>query len=207
MSFKRIITLGRQCGSGGHSIGILVAERLGVPLYDKKLLKIVAERSGMTEETVVERDLESSIPLSILASLSSGYNTNSKVGFSLPTLSVSDEIYATEAQLIHELAERDPCVIVGRCSDYLLRDRDDCLHVFIHAKLEERIKRVISEHRVAPQEAETHVRYRDKKRGRHYRYITDRTWGAVDNYHLCLDSGEFGIDRCVEMIVQAAQIP
>lgn len=205
MCSKRIITLGRECGSGGHTIGTLVAAELGIPLYDKGLLKMVAERSGMTEETVSEQDLESSLPLTALSGMTGGYNTNSKMGLSFHTLSIFDEVNATEAQLIHELAQQEPCVIVGRCADYLLRERDDCLHVFIHGDFSNRVERVITEHRVAPEEAEAHVKNRDKKRGKHYKYITDRTWGMAENYTLCLSSSEFGVERCVAMIVQASQ--
>lgn len=204
-SGMRIVTIGRQCGSGGHTIGTLVAKALDVPFFDKRLLEMVAERSGMTEETVARQDLDSSIPLSLLTGIMSGYNTTSKIGFSLPTLNISDEVFSVEAHLIRELAEQEPCVIVGRCSDYLLREQDDCLHVFIHGRFEDRVERVIREHRVPPEEAEAHVINRDRKRGKHYRHITDRTWGMAENYSLALDSSVFGIERCVEMIVRATQ--
>lgn len=199
---KKIITIGRQCGSGGHTIGKLVAERLNVPFYDKQLVKIVAERSGLSEKAV-ERDGEYSPP-SLLYNLAargvSGYSADHKNNMVL-----HDQINAYQTELIHELAEQGPCVIVGRCADHILSDRRDCLHVFVYGKLEDRMARVVQEHGIAPQDAERHVKERDKKRARYYKYLTEQTWGAAENYNLCLDTSCLGIEHCVELIAGCAK--
>lgn len=197
---KQIITISRQCGSGGHTIGKMAAERLGVPFYDKRILEMVAQRSGFSEKTIEEQG--EYVPHSLLYTITSqsfAYNTANRENMSLP-----DQINAFQTELIKELAEKESCVIIGRDADYILKDNPDCFHVFVHGKLEDRKRRVVSEHGIAENEAEDHVRKRDKKRAQHYKYYTDRTWGQASNYHLCVDSSYFGIEECVEMILRQA---
>lgn len=156
---KRIITISRQCGSGGHTIGKQVAERLNIPFYDKQILDMVAERSGFAKETIQELGeyRPASLLYDIAANLTCG---NSYVGRGFAPL--PDQIYTFQRALIWELAEKEPCVIAGRCADYILRDRADSFHVFICGALENRISRVVSEHRVSPEKAAAHVLERDK---------------------------------------------
>lgn len=197
---KRIITISRECGSGGHTIGQLIAEKLNVSFYDKKLLELVARQSGLTEDFIEEQGEHSKRGLlyNLAANISYAYNVNTKGNMILP-----DQIFAFQTDIIKELAEKESCVIVGRCSDYILRNRGDCLHVFIHANMEAKKARIIAEHRVAPDQAETHIKDREKKRAAHYHYYTDRIWGSAKNYTICLDSGILGIDKCVELILSA----
>ena len=199
---NKIITIGRQCGSGGHTIGKQVAEQLGVPFYDKQIMEIVAERSGLSKETIEQQGeyAPASVLYSIAKNISYGYNLSEKGTMPLP-----DQIFAFQRELIEELAERESCVIVGRCADYILRDMENSLHVFICADSRSREKRVIEEHRVPETEAAEHIRSRDKKRAQHYKHYTEQTWGLAENYHLCLDSSYLGIDRCVQMIVDCAK--
>ena len=196
---KCIITIGRQCGSGGHTIGKTVAERLGVPFYDKKLVQIVAERSGLSAETG-RREGECSSASSLFTSVSSrgysAYNAGQRENMALP-----DQINAYQTELIKELADKGSCVIVGRCADYILQGREDCFHVFISGALPDRASRVIAEHGIASETARNHVRERDRKRSSYYKHITDQPWGMAANYDLCLNSSKFGIDRCVELIL------
>ena len=174
---KCVITIGRQCGSGGHTIGKTVAERLGIPFYDKKLVQIVAERSGLSAETV-RREGEYSSASSLFTSVSSrgysAYNANQRGNMALP-----DQINAYQTELIKE----------------------DCFHVFITGALPDRANRVIAEHEVAVDAARSHVKERDRKRSSYYKHITDQPWGMAANYDLCLNSSKFGIDRCVELIL------
>lgn len=198
---KNIITISRQCGSGGHSIGSKVAEELGIPFYDKKIMEIVAKRSGLSEDTIEKQGEENSngVLYNLAVSLSRGYSAYSadnKHNMVLP-----DQIFAFQSELIRELADKESCVIVGRCADSILEGRPDCLHVYIYADLEDRKKRVIAEHGIDPEEAEYHVLSRDKKRAQHYKYYTERTWGAAKNYDICLNSSHFGVDNCVDIIV------
>lgn len=197
----QIITIGRQCGSGGHTIGKTVAERLGIPFYDKKLVQIVAERSGLSAETV-KQEGEYSSASSLFTSVStrgySAYSASQKHDMVLP-----DQINAYQTELIKELADKGPCVIVGRCADYILQGRENCFHIFITGALPDRTNRVIAEHGIAPETAKNHVKERDRKRSGYYKHITDQIWGLAANYDLCLNSSKLGIDRSVDLILAA----
>lgn len=195
---KKIITIGRQCGSGGHTIGKMVAERFGIPFYDKEIIQKVAARSGLSEETV-EKEGEystTSLLFNIASRGISGYNVANSNNMLL-----RDQVNAYQTQYIKELAEQGPCVIVGRSADYILEDREDCIHIFVYGKLEDRMKRVESEHGISSKDAKFHVLDRDKKRSKYYKYVTDQVWGLAENYTLCLNSSELGIERCVDIIV------
>lgn len=201
MSYK-IITISRQCGSGGHTIGQELSERLGVPLYDKKILEEVAKRSGLREE-VIEAEGEyatSSVLYNIAVGIYNGWDVTKR-----ETMPLREQINAYQTEIIREVAEKGACVIVGRCADYILRERTDCLNVYIYGDRDDRVKRVIEEHRVADFEAEAHVKKRDKKRAAHYKYITDQEWGDMKNYNLCLDSSKLGIEKCVQLIISCLE--
>lgn len=201
MSYK-IITISRQCGSGGHTIGQLVAEKLGIPLYDKKILEEVAKRSGLAED-VIETEGEystSSLLFGIAMGIYNGWDATQRENMPL-----REQINAYQTEFIREVAEKGACVIVGRCADYVLRERTDCINVYIYGKEDDRVKRVIEEHRVSDFEAEMHVKKRDKKRAAHYKYITDQEWGDMKNYNLCLDSSKLGIEKCVELILNCVE--
>ena len=193
-----IITIGRQCGSGGHTIGKTVAERLGIPFYDKEILKTVAKRSGLAEQTV-EKEGEystTSLLFNVATRGISGFDVSNKNNMLL-----RDIVNAYQTEYIIELAENGACVIVGRSADYILRDRENCLNVFIHGNLPDRADRVVKEHGIYPADAEKHVLERDKKRAKYYRHITDRTWGLAENYDLCLNSSKLSINGCVDLIL------
>ncbi len=197
---NRIITISRECGSGGHTIGKMLAEKLGVPFYDKAIIELVAKKSGLAED-MVEKNGEYTTP-SLLFNLSRGmFNANDKSLLPLP-----EQVSAYQTEVIRELAEKGPCVIVGRGADYILRKREDCFNVFIHGSTEDKVKRVVSEHNIPENEAEKHIVSRDKKRAKNYIYLTDRNWGDARNYNLSLDSSYFGIEKCVEIILNYCNI-
>ena len=201
MSYK-IITISRQCGSGGHTIGQAISDKMGIPLYDKRILEEVAKRSGLAEE-VIETEGEYSTPsmlFGIAMGIYNGWDATQR-----ETMPLREQINAYQTEFIREVAEKGGCVIVGRCADYILRERTDCLNVYIYGDEKDRIKRVIEEHRVPDFEASVHVRKRDKNRAAHYKYITDQEWGNVKNYNLCLDSSKLGIEKCVELIVSCLE--
>lgn len=196
---KKIITIGRQCGSGGHTIGKALAEKLNIPLYDREFLEEISRRSGFSED-VVEKEGEYSSANKVFNTATGFYRNNDlKEKSSLP---LREQINAYQMEFIREIANQGSCVIVGRCADFILRDREDCLNVFIHSGMENRICRVIEEHRVPDGEAENHIKDRDRKRAAHYQYITGQVWADVNNYHICLDSGVIGIDACIELIAK-----
>lgn len=188
---NRIITISREFGSGGRTIGKKVAERLNIPCYDNELLQKIAAESGFHENYI--KDAGEYAPGGFLAS-----------AFSHGVFGPSNEdcIWEIQCRIITELAEKGPCVIVGRCADYILRDKADCLRVFIHADLEFRAKRIVEvygEREVSP---EQRLREKDKRRAAYHRFYTDMKWGHAQNYDLTLNSGTLGIDRCVELIGQ-----
>lgn len=192
---KRIITISREFGSGGRTIGRLVAEKLGVPFYDSELIGKVAEETGFSRE-FIEKYGEHSPGRTVFSYAFFGRNEKG--------MSMQDYIWMEQCKIIRELAEKEPCVIVGRCADYILRNRDDCFHVFIHASMEKKAERIVKVYGETAEKPEKRLIDKDKARSVNYHYYTDRQWGQAQNYHLCLDSGEFGIDRCVDMIVELA---
>ena len=188
---NRIITISREFGSGGRTIGKKVAERLNIPCYDNELLQKIAAESGFHENYI--KDAGEYAPGGFLAS-----------AFSHGVFGPSNEDYIWEIQcrIITELAEKGPCVIVGRCADYILRDKADCLRVFIHADLEFRAKRIVEVYGEREVSSEQRLREKDKRRAAYHRFYTDMKWGHAQNYDLTLNSGTLGIDRCVELIGQ-----
>lgn len=194
---KRIVTISRQCGSGGRYIGEQLAKELGVPCYDEKLMDMVAKESGFALDFVEEKGerITGSLLFNIASSLTYASNVFSGNGMSL-----QDEIYFIQNRIIKELAEKEPCVIVGRCADYVLREREDCLNVFIHADEKSKLERAVKYYDMPEKDAPMILKKKDKARYNHYKYYTDLDWGMASNYDLCLNSGLLGIDGCVKVI-------
>ena len=186
---NRVITISREFGSGGRTIGRKVAEKLGIPCYDAELVQKIAEESGYAAEYVEEESehTEGSWLSTVLSDRSMG-------------LTNQDKLWTIQSKVIIELAEKGPCVIVGRCADYVLRDKADCLNVFIHASLEKRAERIVKEYGETDDTPEERVKDKDKRRAAYHRFYTDMKWGDAKNYDICLNSGELGIDKCVELI-------
>lgn len=199
---KRVITISRQCGSGGRYIGERLAEELGISCYDEKLMDMVAKESGFAPDFIEEKGerITGSLLFNIASSLTYASNVFSGNGMSL-----QDEIYFMQNRIIKELAEKEPCVIVGRCADYILREREDCLNVFIHADEASKLERAVKNYGMAEKDAAMILKKKDKARYNHYKYYTDEEWGMASNYDLCLNSGLFGIDGCVEIIRQVLE--
>lgn len=193
---KRIITISREFGSGGRSIGKAVADRLGIRYYDKELIEKIAEDTGLSKEFVEEN-----------GEYAKGKNRFSYafVGRTPDGKSVEDVIWQAQRNIILELAEKESCVIVGRCADYLLADRSDCLHVFIHADEAFKKDRIVNLYGETQENPEKRLHDKDKKRSINYQYYTDRLWGYASNYHLCLDSSSFGLEKCVDVICSLAK--
>lgn len=194
---KRVITISRQCGSGGRYVGEKLAKELGIPCYDEKLMDMVAKESGFAPDFVEEKGerITGSLLFNIASSLSYASNVLSGNGMSL-----QDEIYFIQNRIIKELAEKESCVIVGRCADYVLREREDCLHVFIHADEQSKLERAVKYYDFPKKDAASILKKKDRARYNHYKYYTDKDWGMASNYDLCLNSGLLGIDGCVAVI-------
>lgn len=186
---NRVITISREFGSGGRTIGKTVAEELGIPCYDNELLQEIAAKSGFAQNYVEEAGEYA--PGGLLAS-----------AFSHPSSGPNNADYLWEIQyrLITELAEKGPCVIVGRCADYILRDKADCLRVFIHADIPFRMERILNIYGEREKSLEQRLKDKDKRRAAYHRFYTDMKWGHAQNYDITLNSGTLGIDKCVKII-------
>lgn len=196
---KKIITISRQFGSGGHSIAKAVADRLGIAFYDNNLITEVAKQSGLSEEFIRENEEYASHSSSFLYQLA--MSTAGTYGYP----SVYQKLYEAQTKVIEEIANKEACVIVGRCADYILKDRKDCLHVFVHADNEHRAKHILEKYGPTEKTTAQRIKDKDNKRRNYYRFHTDREWGVAANYHLALDSGALGEALCVELIVKAAE--
>ena len=196
---KRIITISREFGSGGRSIGKLVAEKLGYRFFDRELVNKVAERSGFSPEFIEESGEYASARSSLLFALATASQ------YSADGLSMHDRLYIEQTKIIEEIAAEGDCVIVGRCADYILREYRDCLHVFIHADMKSRAKRIVERFGEQERPAEKRLNEKDQRRKVYYKNYTGRTWGQAQNYDLCLNSGVLGSERCVELIAAACK--
>ena len=192
---RDIITISREFGSGGRTVGKLVAKQLGVPYYDKELVKQVALKTGFNEK-YIEQVGEDSREKSWLGHL---FSASGMPGV-MNGLSADDFLWTIQYQVILDLAEQGPCVIVGRCSDYILRDRPDAFHVFVHAAIPAQAERIVRLYGEAENSPEKRLEDKDKRRRLHYKHYTGREWGMAQNYHLCLDSGVLGVERCVDLV-------
>ena len=189
---NKIITVSRQFGSGGRTIGKLTAERLGIPCYDHEFIEEVAKSCGFAKE-YIEAHGEYSDSGNLLGRIFKSANR-------FDNLSNQDKIWIEQRKIILKIAE-EPCVIVGRCANYILRDRDDVLNVFIHADDKFRAKRIVSLYGEKPDKPEKRLRDKDRRRAAYYKDYTETEWGVASNYHLALDSGKLGIDSCVNILV------
>lgn len=187
-----VITIGREYGSGGRIIAQKLADTLGIAYYDKELIQAVAKKTGFSENFV--RETERRPTNSFLYDLYCAVQTPS----------VSDQVFIAQAQVIKEAAENGSCVIVGRCADYVLRERTDCLRVFVHAPMEERVLRAREVYGVEDKNLEAFVQRQDKSRASYYNYFATGRWGDVRAYDLCVNS-RIGIEQTVELIRTAAQ--
>ena len=198
---KRIITISRQFGSGGHSIGKMVAGRLGIPCYDNELVTRMAEESGFDASFIRENGEK----VSTYTGADLFYGMGISAGPTFSTLSLYDRLYITQHNIIRDIAEKEECVIVGRCSDYILSERDDCVHVFIYADNDYRAERILGLYGDNGVKIEKRMKDKDSQRISYYEHYTNRDWGNPLNYHLCLNSGFIGDELCAEMIIKAAQ--
>ena len=190
---KRIITISREFGSGGRFIGEEVAKKLGIAYYDKNIINEIAEKSGLSPEYIQE-NAELSPKKGLFSYAFAGRDITGK--------SVEDMVYEAQRNVILELADKEPCVIIGRNADYILKDRDDVLNVFIHGDASEKIQRITRLYNVEEQKAVKMMADTDKRRMANYNFYTDQKWGKASNYTLCLNSSQLGYDRCEKIIME-----
>lgn len=193
---KRIITISREFGSGGRFIGEEVAKKLGIAYYDKNIINQIAEESGLSPDYIQE-SAELSPKKGIFAYALAGRDITGK--------SVEDMVYEAQRKVILELAEKEPCVIIGRNADFILKDRDDVLNVFIHGNMPKKMKRICQLYNVSEQDAVKMMTDTDKRRMTNYNFYTDQRWGKASNYTLCLNSSQLGYNKCEEIIMECVK--
>ncbi len=193
---KKIITISREFGSGGRTIGRQVAERLGIPFYDKELVEQIALESGFAPK-FIEENGEHAPGRSRL----SYAFTNQGVPGVMNGLSTADFLWSIQCSVIMQLAEKGPCVIVGRNADYILKDRKDVLDVFIHADMDFRADRIVRLYGESEKSPVARLQEKDKRRQINYQHYTGQVWGNANNYDICLNSAVLGIENCVDIIV------
>ena len=197
---KKIITISREFGSGGRTVGRMVAEALGIPFYDKELVDQVALETGFAPKFVEEHG-EHSPGRSLL---SYAFAPQGVPGV-MNGLSTADFLWNIQCSVILQLAEKGPCVIVGRNADYILKDRPNTLHAYIHADMNFRADRIVRLYGESEKSPEARLQEKDKRRRVNYQHYTGRTWGQAQNYDICLNTGTLGIDRCAQILIEMAK--
>lgn len=197
---KKIITISRQFGSGGRTVGRMVAQELGIPFYDKELVEQIALESGFAPK-FVEENGEHSPGKSLF---SYAFAPQGVPGV-MNGMSTADFLWHIQCSTILQLAEKGSCVIVGRNADYILKDRNDCLHAFIHADLDFRAERIVQLYGESEKSPQARLQQKDKRRKNNYQHYTGRIWGASENYDICLNTGKIGIEKAAQIIVSLAK--
>jgi cytidylate kinase len=191
-----IITIGRQLGSGGKIIGECLSERLGIPCYDKELIQLASRESGLGREFFEKVDEKSSFSLMGqyfgFRSGFMGYNANNYL--------CNETLFKIQSDVIKSLAEKESCIFVGRCADYILRDHPRCLSIFISADIKDRVRRIMQENSLSEKDTRLLIEQTDKKRSSYYNYYSNKIWGMATTYNVCFNSSVFEIDKIVSFI-------
>ncbi len=199
MTEPRIITIGREFGSGGHEIGNLLATRLDIPLYDNNLIRMVAEKLDIREETaraVDETTLNSFLTGFVLDPIEQSSRLNGTEY--VPPL--TQQVYELQCDIIRRLADRGSCIIVGRCADYVLRDHKNCINIFICAGLEDRVSRIARKYDISERKAADKIKRMDRERRNYYESHTGQEWGSIESHHMLLNVSRLGIERAVDLL-------
>ena len=201
---NNVITIGRQFGSGGRYVGRLLAEKLAIPFYDKELLAEAAKHSGICEELFEDHDEKPT--RSLLFSLVTGVQAHGDAGSFYMDMPLNHKIFLAQFEAIRAIAAKGPCVIVGRCADYVLRENPDTVSIFVKADMPSKIQRAVTYYGVEKDKAEERIRKADKQRASYYNYYATATWGDVDNYDLVVDTGALGVEGAVELIAKFLEL-
>ena len=198
-----VITISRQFGSGGHEVGERIASKLSVPFYDKALIALAAKKSGISED--VFENVDEKAASSLLYSIVMGtYAYGGRIA-GINEMPVNDKLFIIQADIIKKAAAEGPCVIIGRCANYILRDHTNCLNVFIHADKSGRLKRVVAKSIIDEKRASDFISKKDKQRANYYNFYTNNRWDDIFGYDMTLDTSRFNIDQAVDIIVKAAK--
>lgn len=198
-----IITIGREYGSGGREIGELVAKHLGIAFYDKKLINLAAEKSGLSREFIENNEQRERGGLLRGMAASAAYTGGF---FAMPHTPLTENIFLSQAQIIRDIAAKESAVIVGRCADYILAERPNTINVFVHAPVAVRVNRIMALYQLDEASALKAIATSDKERGNHYFRYTDQKWSKAQNYDLCVNSSLMGVEKTAEMLADLARI-
>lgn len=193
-----VITLGRQLGSNGRLVGRKLAEKLGYKFYDKELIARVAKESGLSENLFDEMNEKPTS--SLLYSLVMGVQSSKGLYYHYNDILNGDNLFKIQADLIKKIAGEGPCIIVGRCADYILRENPRLIKLFLYAGTEARVKTLMERDGMSEKEAQSAVNKADKRRANYYNFYTNNTWGYVNNYNLCLDTASLELEDCVDFL-------
>lgn len=197
MTAKFHINIGRQIGSGGLEIGQKLAKKLNITYYDRELIQIASEESGLGKEFFERNDEQDSHSIfGGMFGMRSSLMDQIYTGYFLS----NENLFQIQSEIIRKIAEKESCIFVGRCADYVLKDFECNLNVFISADMDDRIKRVAEMHQLSEEKAEIFIEKMDKKRASYYNYFSNKTWGDASSYHICLNSSLLGIDNSVSLI-------
>jgi len=193
---KYVITIGRQLGSGGRSIGLQLSQRLNIPCYDRELIKLASWESGLGKEFFEEIDEKSSFSFfGKYFGLRSGF-----MGYGEINYLCNETLFKIQSDVIRNLAEKESGIFIGRCADYILRDVPNCMRIFISATANDRIRRLLKNESITEKDAISIIEQNDKKRSSYYNYYSNKEWGAATSYDLCFNSSFLGIEEIVEFI-------
>lgn len=202
---KKIITISREYGSGGREVGLTVAKKLGMEFYDKELIEAAAKEIGFPVDLIADR--EQRLTNSLLYNFAMGtlYGISYPKEPKITELPLTEQIYQAQKKAIEEAAKRGSCIFIGRCADYILKSRPDVLRVFIYADRDIRKRRAIEEYGEIEEYIDEFMYQTDKRRRIHYENYTNQKWGSRENYDLMLNSGDLGLEKCVELLCEAVK--
>jgi len=201
MGIHTVVSISRQFGSGGREIGQKLAARLGIAYYDKELIRIASQQSGVKEEFFERVDEQKHF--SLFPGLLGIRNSMTDDFFSNYYLS-NESLFKIQGDVMRKLAEEGSCIIVGRCADYVMKEERNCLNIFISADTEDRIRRIMESHKISEGKAEDMIEKTDKGRSGYYKYFSGKDWGTAESYHLCINSSLLGINETVNFLFEVA---
>lgn len=194
-----IINIGRQLGSGGRSIAAILAKHYGITAYDRNLIELAAKESGLSQEFFENADEKKSH--GFFHSLFSARAATNALGGGDSYLS-NDALFKVQSDIIRDLAERESCIFVGRCADYILREHPRCINLFFTANLEDRIARMANEKGITPEQAQELIEKTDRRRADYYNFYSGKTWGAAESYDLCINTSHLGHEATAKMLIE-----
>ena len=198
-----VITISRHFGIGGHEVGEKLARQLDVPFYDKALIAMAAKQSGLSEEVFAHADEKATSSL-LYSMVMGSYSFGARVP-GINEMPINDKLFIIQSDIIKKAASEGPCVVVGRCADYILREHDNCLNVFVHANKETRIRRSIAKKDCEEKKAADFVTKKDKQRANYYNFYSNKRWDDLQNYDITIDTSRFTLDEAVELLIDAAR--